>query len=72
MKLYFQNSHTKKILIGEYETTQECLKEVYSQCVEKFGEPPHYLRHWENAAGETVYDVGSWSEFFIISKEEEK
>ena len=67
MKLYFKNSLGKKRLINEIKTEEEALKEIKKFCGERKFEI-YYIRTWEDNEENTVYDVGSHTEFFILNK----
>lgn len=65
MKLYFENSNQERILIAEPETEKEANKFINDFCEERNFEI-HYMRTWREMDGLKVYDVGSWSEFFLL------
>ena len=65
MKLYFENSKGKRRLIAEPETEEEAAKEVYKFCEDRDFEI-YYVRTWNTPDGLKVYDVGSWTEFFLL------
>ena len=65
MKLYFENSYGKRRVIAEPETEEEAMKEVYKFCEDK-NFKIYYVRTYQNLDKEKVYDVGSWSESFIL------
>ena len=64
MKLIFQNSKGVELVIAHPNNEEEAIKEIYKFCEErKF--KIYYVRTWiEN--NRKVYDVGSWSEYFIL------
>lgn len=66
MKLYFENSHGERRIIAEPNTENEALKEIHKFCDDR-NFKIYYTRNWRNAEGEKVFDVGSWSEFFILN-----
>ena len=73
MKLYFENSHGERRVIATDITEEQVGKEIM-QFINKHNEgrakpfKSYYMNVWTNEQGETVYDVGSWSEFFILGE----
>lgn len=67
MKLYFENSRGEKRLIAQPETEEAAMKEIYKFCEER-NFKIYYVRYHKTPDGTTVYDVGSWSEKFLLSK----
>lgn len=65
MKLYFENSYGKRRIIAEPETEEEANKEIHKFCEDR-NFKIYYIRTWRNEEGLKVYDVGSWSEFFLL------
>ena len=65
MKLYFENSRAERRIIAEPETEEAATKEVYKFCGDR-NFNIYYVRTWRNKEGLKVYDVGSWSEFFLL------
>ena len=71
LKLYFENSYGERKLVGTYSTDSEvpaAINKYVKQINPNF--KIYYYRSYENDNGETVYDVGSWSEFFILVRED--
>lgn len=71
MKFWFKKKNGKRQLLGEFETEQDCIKEMHRFCAER-GFKIYYTRFWtedNDGSEEKWFDVGSWSEFFIITKE---
>lgn len=67
MKLYFQNSYGGERVIAEVQNEQEAMKEI-EKFLDDHNYKSYYTRSWiEN--GQKWYDVGSWSEFFILDLE---
>ena len=64
MKLYFENSYGERRIIAEPNTEEEITKEIYKFCEDR-NFKIYYVRTWRNEEGLKVYDVGSWSEFFL-------
>lgn len=69
MKLYFENSYGERRIIAEPKTEDEAWKEVNKFCDDR-NFKIYYIRNWINKEGLKVYDVGSHSEFFYLSSEE--
>ena len=65
MKLYFENSDAKRRLIARPNTEEEAIEVIHAFCEER-NFRIYYTRTWETPNGEKVYDVGSWTEFFIL------
>ena len=66
MKLYFENSYGKRRVIAEPKNEEEAWKEIHKFCKDRNFEI-YYIRTWNTPDGAKVYDVGSWSESFILS-----
>lgn len=67
MKLYFENSYGEERVIAEVQNEQEAMKEI-EKFLDDYNYKSYYTRSWiEN--GRKWYDVGSWSEFFILDLE---
>lgn len=69
MKLYFENSYGEKRIISEPETEQEAMKEIHKFCDDR-NFKIYYTRSWNTEDGLKKFDVGSWSEFFYLSSDE--
>lgn len=67
MKLYFENSLGKKRLLKKVKSEKEALEEINRFCEER-GFEIFYIRSWNNDKGDTTYDVGSHTEFFILNR----
>lgn len=65
MKLYFENSYGKRRVIAEPETEQDVIKEIYKFCEDR-NFKIYYTRTWRDKEGFKVFDVGSWSERFLL------
>lgn len=77
-KLWFRNSNGDEHVIAECETRQEVNKSIdqfIDDCNKKFPNrkpfKSYYTRSWVED-GRTIFDVGSWSEFFVWDKDEFK
>ena len=73
-KLWFRNSEGKERIIAECETWQEVNKSIdqfIDDCNKKWPNrkpfKSYYIRSWVED-GRTIFDVGSWSEFFVWDK----
>ena len=67
MKLYFRNSHGQERVIAEPTDEKECNKEI-QKFLDEHNFKSYYTRTWTEPDGSEWYDVGSWSEFFIVRK----
>lgn len=67
MYLYFKNSKGELKLISEAEDKTELIKEMVKMC-ENNNFNIFYTRIIQISDDLEQYDVGSWSEFFYISK----
>lgn len=65
MRLYFENSYGKRRVIAEPQTEEEAMREIYKFCEDR-NFKIYYVRTYQNLDKEKVYDVGSWSESFIL------
>ena len=65
MKLYFEDSNQKRKVIARPKTEEGAMEHIRAFCEER-GFKIHYIRTWVDTDGGKVYDVGSWSEFFIL------
>lgn len=70
MKLYFSKCGERR-LIREVETGREASREI-TQFLKDHHFTSYYTRIWrdESNEDELVFDVGSYTEFFILKKEE--
>ena len=73
MKLYFEDRYGERRVIATNITEEQVGIEII-KFIKKQNEgrakpfKSYYTRSWTNEKGETVYDVGSWSEFFILGE----
>ena len=65
MKLYFENSYGQIRIIAEPETEDEAWREIHKFCEDRNFAIP-YVREWRGQDGLKRYDVGSYTEFFIL------
>lgn len=65
MKLYFENSIGKRKLIAKPKTEEDVQKEIQEFCDSR-NYKIYYTRSWRNKDGLKVFDVGSWTEFFLL------
>ena len=70
MKLYFQNSHGERRLIGEPKTEKESVQIYHKFCADR-NFKIYYVRSWVTKDGEKYYDVGSHTEYFIEVNDDE-
>ena len=65
--LYFKRPNKAYLLIKEnINTIKEALAEI-SAFLERHNYESHYIRYWTAGNDETTFDVGSWSEFFVLA-----
>lgn len=70
MNVLFENSYGERRKIGECSNKEEAFK-IIKHFLDEHKYHPYYYRTWEEKLDDCVYikvDVGSWSEFFYISK----
>ena len=63
--LYFENSYDERRIIAEVSCEAEAIDEIYNFCNDR-NFKIYYVRSYETPEKEKVYDVGSWSESFIL------
>lgn len=70
LKLYFENSYGVRRQIGSGGNEQEISKQI-NDFLDAHHYKSYYTRSWinENNPNETIVDVGSHTEFFIIVRE---
>lgn len=69
MKLLFKNSTGKEIAIANVESEREAMKEINRFCAERDFKIPYYRCYGSLDEDGINFDVGSWSESFILRKE---
>lgn len=69
MKLYFQNSRGEERLIAEPSNKEEVNKEI-NKFLDDHNFKSYYTRVWVED-NRMIFDVGSWSELFILEDWEE-
>ena len=67
MILYFEDNKGDRREIGRPPSTEEAFK-IINNFLEEHNYKSYYTRIWTQN-GETYYDVGSWSEFFVFVEE---
>lgn len=66
MKLYFENSNCERKLIAQPQTREEAMQEMIKFCEDRNFDV-YYTRSWRNQEENlVVFDVGSWTEFFLL------
>lgn len=65
MKLYFRNSRGEERVIAEPVNDKECSTEI-QKFLEEHNFKSYYTITWTEPDGSKWYDVGSWSEFFVV------
>lgn len=70
MKLYFLNSRNKSSLVEDNVSPDNVLQKIYADVAKR---NPHfiiyYVREWI-LNGRTFYDVGSHTEFYVMTDED--
>lgn len=66
MTIYFQNARGGRTPLASNENINVLRKAMWNFCAER-GYKIYYTRSWINDANELQYDVGSHSEFFIVT-----
>ena len=66
MKLYFENLRKQRRLIAEPQTEEEAIEIIHAFCEER-NFKIYYVRIYEESNGFKRFDVGSWSESFLLS-----
>ena len=69
MKLYFQNSYEKLKLIAEPTSDKEVFADI-KQFLNERNYKLYYTRTWIDKRNNKWFDIGSYTEFFILSEEE--
>lgn len=67
MYLYFENSIGNRRLISQSDNKSELIQKMMDMC-QKNNFKVFYMRILQISEDIEQYDVGSWSEFFYISK----
>ena len=67
MNLYFQHSNGEYTLVSAEAIKENALDLIYAH-IESLNPDfvVYYVRSWDNING-TKYDVGSWSEFYLLT-----
>lgn len=63
--LYFENSQGLRREIGRPQSTEEIFQ-LIGDFLKAHNYKSYYTRIWKNEKDEVYYDVGSWSEFFVL------
>ena len=73
MKLYFENSYGERRPIADVTSREDVYRAIHNfidECnkykTEDTKFKSYYTRYWDNGDGFIKYDVGSWSEFFLL------
>ena len=67
-KLVYKNYNNEEIFIKNCSTSEEVYKEIYDYLNKITDYKPSYYRVWSDG-DKTVFDFGSWSEFFYLYEE---
>ena len=68
-RLWFENRFGERIFICDYENEKDTVSLIYKDLAVR-AQPSfksYYIRSWKNPCGETVYDCGSWCEYYIAA-----
>lgn len=65
--LYFENSQGLRREIGRPQSTEEIFQ-LIGDFLKTHNYKSYYTRIWKNEEDEIYYDVGSWSEFFVLTE----
>ena len=65
MELYFENSRGERRVIATPSTEEEAMREIDKFCEDRNFEI-YYVRSWRTPDGMKAFDVGSWSERFLL------
>ena len=63
--LYFKRSNGEHLLIKENITEENALDEI-AQFLKRHNYASYYTRYWYEG-DKVIYDVGSWSEFLVLT-----
>lgn len=69
MKLLFRSSNGNERIIAEISSLDEANIEI-DKFLEEHNYISYYRRLWNESDNRMVIDVGSWSEFFVLEREE--
>ena len=61
---YFQASNKERRPLAQCDNLSDCIC-VMQQFMDNHNYNSYYTRTWVNSSIEMVFDVGSWTEFFI-------
>ena len=64
MKLYFQGKKNNRIISNPL-TKEEAIKDINKFCSDR-NFKIYYIRYWKIDEYTIKFDVGSWSEFFLL------
>ena len=72
MYLYFKHSDGRLTLVSENVTEETIIERIHAH-VESINSNYriYYIRSWDIPGGKE-YDVGSWSEFYLLMKEKQE
>ena len=68
MKLYFRNSNGKERLVADVENQEDAMSEIKKFCLEHDYRIPYVRCYGDLNDSGITWDVGSWSEFFVLRK----
>lgn len=65
--LYFEDDKGDRREIGRPLSTEDIYKTI-DVFLKDHNYKSYYIRAWKNEKNEIYYDVGSWSEFFVLTE----
>ena len=68
MKLYFEYSNGEREYVSNARNRDEAISLIYEDLHARNPNfKIYYIRSWKNESNEEVFDVGSWSQFYILT-----
>ena len=68
MKLYFEHSNGEREYISNARNRDEAISLMYEDLhIRNSNFKVYYIRSWKNESNEEILDIGSWSEFYILT-----
>ena len=68
MKLYFERSNGEREYVSNTRNRDEAISLIYEDLHARNPNfKIYYIRSWKNESNEEVFDIGSWSQFYILT-----
>ena len=68
MKLYFEHSNGEREYVSNARNRDEAISLIYEDLhIRNPNFKVYYIRSWKNESDEEVWDIGSWSQFYILT-----